>query len=54
MSRKDFIVLAEEISFIVNEIAREQAAKAVAYACLRQNANFKMDVFLTACNVRTA
>jgi hypothetical protein len=51
MSKKHFITLAKEISFISPISARVLAAEAVANAAAQHNNNFDRVRFLTACGV---
>jgi hypothetical protein len=51
MSRKHFITLAREISYISDETARKLAALAVANAAGQHNSNFDRARFYTACGV---
>jgi len=51
MSRKHFITLAREISFISPISARKLAAEAVAKAASEHNNNFDYNRFYTACGV---
>ena len=51
MSRKQFITLALEISYISDLTARKLAALAVANAAGRHNENFDRSRFYTACGV---
>ena len=51
MSRKHFITLAQEISYISDLGARKLAALAVANAAARDNCNFDRSRFYTACGI---
>ena len=51
MSRKHFITLAKEISYISPISARKLAAMAVANAAARDNCNFDRNRFYAACGV---
>ena len=51
MSRKHFITLAKEISYISDLTARKLAALAVANAAGQHNNNFDRNRFYTACGV---
>ena len=51
MSRKHFITLAEQISFISPISARKLAAEAVANAAAQHNSNFDYSRFYAACGV---
>ena len=51
MSKKHFITLAQEISYISDLTARKLAALAVANAAGRFNNNFDRVRFYTACGV---
>jgi hypothetical protein len=51
MSKKHFITLAEEISYISDVTARKLAALAVANAAGQHNSNFERDRFYTACGI---
>jgi hypothetical protein len=51
MSKKHFITLAQEISYISDLTARKLAALAVANAAGRFNNNFDRFRFYTACGV---
>ena len=51
MTRKHFILLAQEIALIPGALARYDAAKAVATACKSFNPSFDKDRFYTACGV---
>jgi hypothetical protein len=51
MSRKHFIALAREISYISPISARKLAALAVANAAARDNCNFDRGRFYTACGI---
>lgn len=51
MSRKHFITLAKEISYISDVTARKLAALAVANAAGQHNNNFDRNRFYTACGV---
>jgi hypothetical protein len=51
MSRKHFIALAQEISYISPISARKLAALAVANAAARDNCNFDRSRFYTACGI---
>lgn len=51
MSRKDFKLIAENISHITDATARRMAAIAVAAACAQLNARFDSERFFQACNV---
>ena len=46
MTRKHFIALAEALK---TTGASEETCRAVAAVCKRNNANFQIDRFLTAC-----
>ena len=51
MSRKHFITLAQEISYISDLGARKLAALAVANAAGQHNGNFDRSRFYAACGV---
>ena len=51
MSRKDFELIAQNISHITDATARKLAAIAVAGACAQLNARFDTERFLRACGV---
>lgn len=51
MTRKHFILLAQEISAIADYVARHSAAKAVAIACKSINPAFNRERFFEACGV---
>lgn len=51
MSRKHFIALAKEISYISDETARKLAALAVANAAGQHNNNFDRARFYAACGI---
>ena len=51
MSRKDFIVLAEEIRHMLDDTQRLNAAAAVAAACKRLNPRFDVQKFYVACGI---
>lgn len=51
MTRKDFILLASNISQINDIISRQIAAATVACACLSSNPRFDTDKFMKACGV---
>ena len=51
MSKKHFITLAKEISYISDLTARRLAALAVANAAGQHNSNFDRNRFYTACGV---
>jgi len=51
MSRKDFELIAQNISHITDTTARRLAAIAVAAACQQLNPRFNSDLFFLACNV---
>ena len=51
MSRKHFITLAQEISYISDLTARKLAALAVANAAGQHNSNFDRSRFYAACGV---
>ena len=51
MTRKHFQILAEEISHMMDETQRINAAAAVASACKRINPRFDIQRFYKACGV---
>jgi hypothetical protein len=51
VSRKDFRIIAAEISNISDKAVRIEAAMTAARACASLNPRFKLDVFLKACGV---
>jgi hypothetical protein len=51
MSRKHFITLAKEISYITDMTARRFAANAVANAAGQHNDNFDRSRFYAACGI---
>lgn len=51
MSKKHFIVLAREISYITDLTARKLAAMAVANAAAQANDRFDRSRFYAACGV---
>ena len=51
MTRKHFILLAQEIALITGPLARLDAAKAVANACKGINPAFDRERFYVACGV---
>ena len=51
MTRKHFILLAQEIALISDALARYEAAKAVAIACQSSNSAFNKKRFFVACGV---
>ena len=51
MSRKHFITLAQEISYITDPAARRIAALAVANAAYQHNDRFDRTRFYAACGV---
>lgn len=51
MTRKHFILLAQEIALIPGPLARYAAAKAVATACKGINPAFNWKRFFEACGV---
>lgn len=51
MTRKHFILLAQEISHIPDYVARHSAAAAVACACVNINHAFDKQRFFKACGL---
>lgn len=51
MTRKHFILLAQQIALIPGALARYDAAKAVATACKGINPSFDRTRFYAACGV---
>jgi hypothetical protein len=51
MTRKDFVVLAEEIRNMLDSTQRLNAAAAVASACKRLNPRFDVQKFYVACGI---
>lgn len=51
MTRKHFILLAQEINCISDYVARHSAAAAVAKACKNINNAFNKDRFFVACGL---
>lgn len=51
MSRKDFEILAEEISKLIDKDQRLNAATAAAAACVRINPRFDAQKFFKACGL---
>lgn len=51
MSKKHFIALAREISYITDETARKLAAMAVANAAAQSNDRFDRSRFYAACGI---
>lgn len=51
MTRKDFVILAEEIRKLAGRQARLNAAVAVAAACARVNPRFDQDKFFKECGL---
>lgn len=51
MTRKHFILLAQQIALITGPLARLDAAKAVANACVGINPSFDRTRFYAACRV---
>lgn len=49
MSRKHFRAIAAAIAEIKNRAERQRTAERLAAVCATLNANFKRDVFMTAC-----
>ena len=51
MSRRDFELIAQNISYIMDPTARRLAAMAVAGACEQLNPRFDAELFFRACGV---
>jgi len=51
VSRRDFELIAKNISYITDATARRLAAIAVAGACAQLNARFDTERFFRACGV---
>lgn len=51
MTRKDYVLLAQQIAQIADSNARMSAAHAVAAACSADNPRFDMVKFFAACKV---
>lgn len=51
MTKKDFVILAEEIRNLLDPNQRLNAAAAVANACVRINPRFDVRRFYIACGV---
>lgn len=51
MTKKDFVVLAEEIRNMLDPVQRLNAAAAVAAAAIRLNPRFNPQLFYAACGI---
>lgn len=51
MTKRDFVIFAEEIRNMLDPVQRLNAAAAVAAACVRINPRFDVQKFYTACGI---
>ena len=54
MTKKDYKLIASAIATMPNQAHRDVAARALAGALTRENANFQTDLFLAACSLQLA
>lgn len=53
MTKRDFVIFAEEIRNMLDPLQRLNAAAAVAAACVRINPRFDVQKFYAACGITT-